>query len=100
MDGYYGIYQSGTERDPCSQDLWRCVGNPERELSGPHVVGSLGEFVLCDLALSPGSQRQSLSMLITGSDIERRTLRDVLFQCLKDCSTASLDAYSSYIAWQ
>jgi len=49
------------------------------------VVGSLGEFVLCDLALSLGrSQRQSLSMLITDScSIEHRTSCDLLFQCLQ-----------------
>ena len=49
------------------------------------MVGSLGEFVLCDLALSPGrSQRQSLSMLFAENRrIEHRTSCDLLFQCLQ-----------------
>ena len=43
------------------------------------VVGSLGEFVLCDLALSLGrSQRHFLR-----AAIEHRTSCDLLFQCLQ-----------------
>ena len=68
------------------------------------MVGSLGEFVLCDLALSLGrSQRQSLSMLITDRcSIELNTAHRAICcsNACKDRSTASLPAYSSYIATQ
>jgi hypothetical protein len=58
------------------------MGNPDRELSGPHVVESLGEFVLCDLALSLGRSQRHVYFL-RGGRIEHRTSCDLLFQRLQ-----------------
>ena len=46
------------------------------------VVGSLGEFVLCDLALSLGRSQRHVYFL-RGRHIEHRTSCDLLFQCLQ-----------------
>ena len=46
------------------------------------VVGSLGEFVLCDVALSLGRSQRHVYFL-RGCRIEHRTSCDLLFQCLQ-----------------
>ena len=46
------------------------------------MVGSLGEFLLCDLALSLGRSQRHVYFL-RGRRIEYRTSCDLLFQCLQ-----------------